>query len=76
VTDHEFETNQEQAEVVVIEAGAAFSSDSLALFLAELARYPVGCTNSMLLQIRTSGVTTELMHPTRSSTNGSRSARP
>jgi hypothetical protein len=24
----------------------------------------VGCTNSMLLQIRTSGVATELMHPT------------
>jgi RNA polymerase primary sigma factor len=41
VTDHEFETNQEQAEAVGIEAGAAFSSDSLALFLAELARYPL-----------------------------------
>jgi hypothetical protein len=28
---------------------------------------PVGCTNSILLQISTSGVATELMHPTRSS---------
>jgi hypothetical protein len=26
--------------------------------------WPVGCTNSILLQISTSGVATELMHPT------------
>ncbi|HEY5058725.1 MAG TPA: sigma-70 family RNA polymerase sigma factor [Gaiellaceae bacterium] len=41
MTDREFEPSQEQAEAAVIEAGAGFSSDSLALFLAELARYPL-----------------------------------
>src|SRR5712692_6171416 len=41
MTDHEFETNQEQPEAGVIGAEAEFSSDSLALFLAELSRYPL-----------------------------------
>src|SRR5919201_6961303 len=41
MTDQEFKTKQEQPETVVTEAVSEFPSDSLALFLAELARYPL-----------------------------------
>jgi len=41
VTDEEFERHQEQPRAVVVEAEAEFASDSLALFLAALARYPL-----------------------------------
>jgi RNA polymerase primary sigma factor len=41
MTDQEFKANQKQPEAVAIAAEAEFASDSLAVFLAELARYPL-----------------------------------
>ena len=41
MTDQEYERRQEQPGAAVVEAEAEFSRESLALFLAELARYPL-----------------------------------
>ncbi len=41
MTDQEFERHQEQPRALAVEAEAEFSGDSLALFLAALARYPL-----------------------------------
>jgi hypothetical protein len=45
-------------------------------YMSLRALQPVGCTNSILLQIRTSGVATELMHPTGARTPCSGAAAP
>ena len=41
MTDRESESHQEQPRAAVVKAEPEFSGDSLALFLAELGRYPL-----------------------------------